>query len=157
MVAQTSYQKGLSEGLAGQLHDVGNTNIDSFDVITAALQFGVFASRSGARGIVVGTATAIGVSVRTANENTLTDQTFSAGQYEITETAGILRSGEIFAQFDAAGGTVGSAVTINAAGQVVAAGGGTALTGISATIEEVAVDSTQETTGVFVGRIKVNG
>ena len=157
MVAQLNYQKGLSRGLPGLIHDIGNTNIDSFDVVTAPLEYGVFVDRSGARGAVVGTAAAIGVSVRTASENTLGGSVFSAGEYDITETAGVLRSGDIYAQFDAAGGTIGDLVTINASGQVVAAGGGIALTAITATIESVAVDATQDATGVFVGRIKVNG
>jgi len=159
MVAQVNYQKGLSKGLPGQLYDVGNTNIDSF-AAEAIVPFGRFVARGTDpenQVLVSGAATSIGVSVRVAKENTLAGSTFTGGQYEITETVGVLRSGDMYAEFDAAGGVVGAVVTINASGQVVAAGGGTALTEISATIESVATDVTQDVTSIFVGRIKVNG
>jgi len=163
MVAQTIYQKGLAHGLAGQLHDVGNTDIDSF-AAEGVVGFGTFVNRGtdaekqcllGASAVAIG-AGAIGVAVRVQTENPISGA-FAAGQYEDEETVGVLRSGVIFAQFDAAGGTVGDAVTVNAAGQVVAAGTGTALTsGVTATIEKAAVDATQETTSTFVGVIRIS-
>lgn len=165
MTAQLVYQKGLAHGLAGQLHDIGNTNIDSF-AAEGAVAFGTFVNRGtapetqcllGASAVAIG-AGAIGIAVRVQTENDYPAGAFAAGGYADEETVGVLRDGMIFAQFDAVGGTVGDAVTVDVNGMVVAAGTGTALTsGITATIEKPAVDCSQETTSVFVGVIKVNG
>lgn len=157
MSVQLKYIKGLAAGLPGLLYDFSNTRIESRAAETI-IPFGVFVDRGTLPNqALLGTANSIGVAVRIAKENTLTGTTFTSGQYEVTETVGILRSGEIWAQFDTAGGTVGALVTINASGQVVAAGGGVVLAGITAIIEGAAIDATQDATSVFIGRIKVNG
>lgn len=161
MTVQTTYEKNLANGLPGLIADIGNTNIDSF-AAEVAIPFGVFVSRGTdlENQVIIGDAAAIGVSVRVAQENSYDPAGalgFEAGQYDITDTVGVLRSGEIWAQFDAVGGAVGDAVTITASGEVQVDGLGTALTGVSATIEKPAVDATIGTTSVFIGVIKVNG
>lgn len=165
MTAQSTYVKNLAKGLAGLIYGIGNTNIDSF-AAEGAVGFGTFVNRGtdpesqvllGASAAAIG-AGAIGVAVRVAKENAYPSGAFVAGAYADEETVGVMRSGMIYAQFDAVGGTVGAAVTVNAAGQVVAAGSGTALTsGITATIEKPATDVSIETTNTFVGVIKING
>ncbi len=158
MTAQTEYNKKLPVALAGQLYDVGNSDIDSF-AAEAIIPFGVFVGRGAtADQVLVAQSPALGVSVRTAKENPFPASVYNGGQYEISETVGVLRSGYIWAQFDAIGGTLDSEVTITAGGLVVAAGGGAALTGIKATIEKPAVDVVvggDGLTGVFVGLVKV--
>lgn len=159
MTVQITYEKNLAAGLPGLLYDLSNTNIDSF-AAEDIIPFGIFVSRGTdlENQVIVGDAAAIGVSVRVAQENAYDPAGatgFDAGAYAITDTVGVLRSGEIWAQFDAVGGVVGDAVTINASGEVQVDGLGTALTGVSAIIEHPAVDVTIGTTGVFAGVISI--
>jgi len=153
MTVQTTYEKFHQAPLPGLIYDIGNTDIDSFSA-EVELPFGVFASRGTVPEdqAILGTAAAIGVTVRRAKENDYQGGAFDGGSYAIEETAGILRSGNIWTRFDAAGGTVGDAVTINASGQVVAAGTGTALTEITAKIEKAAIVSN----GVAVGLVRIS-
>ena len=158
MVAQTQYEKNTANAHAGMLSDMGNTDIDSFAAEATAIPYGTFVARGTdkERQCVLGTALAIGVAIRVAREAEFPSVAFDGGgEYLVEDTVGVLREGYIWARFDAAGGTVGAVVTINASGQVVAAGGGTALTVIKATIEVPAVDATIETTTTFVGMVKV--
>ena len=159
MTVQTSYNDNIDIKLAGLIYDMGNTNVDSFKA-EGAVGFGVFASRgSSVDQIVVGGAAAVGVAVRSQNENDYPQGAIDAGEYANTETVGVLREGFIWAQFDVAGGVVGDVVTINAAGQVVVAGGATALTHIKARIEKPASEVTvggDGGNGVFVGLVAVS-
>lgn len=156
-MTQLSYVKNHAIALPGLLYDMGNTDIDSF-AAEEAIGFGLFVDRGTDpdRQVVLGTSAAIGVSVRTAMEGDYPDAAFDGGSYAIGKTVGVLRSGYIWAQFDAAGGTIGDEVTINADGTVDAAGGATALTGIQATIEKPAVDALIGTTGIYVGLVKIS-
>lgn len=159
MTVQTSYEKNINTIIAGLIYDMGFTDVDSFSA-EVAIEHGIFVSRGTdpERQVAVGGAAAIGVSVRTASENDYKPATLEPnGQYAINETVGVLRAGYIWTQFNAIGGTVGAVVTINAAGLVVAAGGGTALTGITARIEKAAVLTTFQgvTANLPVGLIHV--
>ena len=157
MTAQTVYEKELAIGLPGLIYDMGNTDIDSF-AAEAEIPFGAFCARGAdpENQVVLGTGLAIGVAVRTTQEQPFGNVApFVGDKYNVAETVGVLREGYIWAQFDAIGGTVGAAVTIDAGGLVVAAGGGTALTVIKATIEKPATDASIHTSGVFVGLVKV--
>lgn len=156
MTVQTSYEKNLAVALPGLIYDMGNTDIDSF-AAEAVIPFGTFVRRGtdSQNQVLLGGAAAIGVAVRTVGENDYPNSAFDGGEYAIAETVGVMREGYIWAQFDAAGGTVGSTVTINADGTVDAAGAATALTSIKAIIEKPAVDATIGTTSVFVGLVKV--
>jgi len=157
MTAQTVYTKPLAQGLPGLLYDMGNTDIDSF-ASEGEVPFGAFCARGTDKEnqVVVGTAAAIGVATRTAQEQPFAPAgAFAGDKYNDEETVGVLRSGYIWAIFDAVGGTVGAAVTINAGGEVVAAGGGTALTAVKAVIEKPATDASIHTSGVFVGVVQV--
>ncbi|MBR9692922.1 hypothetical protein GOV07_03235, partial [Candidatus Woesearchaeota archaeon] len=129
MTVQTTYTKEAQVALPGLIYDLGNTNIDSFSA-EAVIPFGRFVARGTLPNdeVLLGGAASIGVSVRTAGENKYQGAGASVTQYEITDTVGVLRNGFIWAEFDAAGGSPEDAVTINASGQVIAAGGGTALT-----------------------------
>lgn len=161
MTAQTTYNKELAVALAGLIYDMGNTDIDSFSA-EEAMGFGLFVQRGtdAVNQVLLGGATAIGVTVRTSKEGDYPSGAYDGGAYAVEETVGVLREGYIWAQFDAVGGTVGAAVTINADGTVDVAGGATALTSIKAVIERPAVDITvggDGVTGVFVGLVKVYG
>ncbi len=159
MSVQTSYEKNIDSRLAGLIYDMGNTNIDSF-AAEGEIGYGVFVSRGSdpQTQVVLGGAASIGVSVRSPHENEYPQGAYDSGSYLDTQTVGVLREGFIWAEFDVAGGAVDAAVTINALGQVVAAGGATVLTGVSARIEKPAANLTvggDGLTGVFVGLIRV--
>lgn len=156
MVAQTTYKKPLAIGLPGLIYDMGFSNIDSF-AAEEAVPFGAFVARGSdpANEVEVGGAAAIGIAVRTAKDAEFPPVAPDFGVYAIGDTVGVMREGYIYAAFDTVGGTVGAAVTINAEGQVVAAGGGTALTAVKAVIESVAVDVSIETSGIFAGLVHV--
>ena len=160
MTAQTVYSKNQSNALPGLIYDMGNTDIDSY-AAEGAVAFGVFVARGtdpANQVEVTGAAGSFGVATRTVKEGDYPDAAFDGGAYADEETVGVMRSGYVWAQFDAAGGTIGAAVTINADGTVDVAGGATAVTGVSATIERPAVDLTvggDGVTGVFVGLVKL--
>lgn len=160
MVAQLNYTKNIPSRLAGLIYDIGNTNIDSF-AAEGVVNHGRFVGRgTDAQGQCIqnGNAAAIGVAIRHASENDYQQAAIVAGSYKDEETVAILREGYIWAEFDAAGGTLDGAVTINASGQVVAAGTGTALTSLAAYIEKPAVDAVLEgqAASIFVGLIRVS-
>ncbi len=160
MVAQLSYTKNVPSKLAGLIYDIGNTNIDSF-AAEGVVNHGRFVSRgSDPQGqcLVNGAAGAIGISIRHASENDYKPaNAVEAGKYEDEETVAVLREGYIWAEFDAAGGTLDAAVTINASGQVVAAGTGTAVTGLAAYIEKPASDALLEgASPIYVGLIRIS-
>jgi len=159
MVAQLNYGKNIPTRLAGLIYDIGNTNIDSF-AAEGEVQHGRFVSRgTDPQGqCLLGGASAIGVSIRHASENDYQQAAIVAGKYKDEETVAVLREGYIWAEFDAINGTLDAAVTINASGQVVAAGAGTALTGLVAYIEKPAIDISLEgqAASIFVGLIRVS-
>ena len=160
MTVQTVYSKNISSRHAGLIYDMGNSNIDSF-AAEEVIPYGVFVERGTAeRQCLVGGAAAVGVAVRSQAENEYpADGAYDGGEYKAEQTVGVMREGFIWAQFDAAGGTVGAVVTINVDGQVVAAGGATALTHVKARIEQGAAELTvggDGATGVFVGLVAIS-
>ena len=159
MSVQTSYDKNIDSRLAGLIYDMGNTNIDSF-AAEGEVGYGIFVSRGSdpQRQVAVGGAGAIGISVKSVNENEYPQGPYDSGSYADTQTVGVMREGFIWAEFDAAGGTVDAAVTINGLGQVVAAGGATVLTGVSARVESPAIELSvggDGVTGIFVGLVRI--
>jgi len=158
MTVQLAYTKEANVALPGLIYDIGNTNIDSF-AAEGSVGFGLFVKR-GTTPAQVATdddGTAIGVSVRYAKENSFGGTQLDTN-YNDTETVGVLRGGFIWCEFDAAGGTVDEDVTLDATGKVVAAGGGTALSVISATVEIPAVAIERvDGPAKFVGLVNVKG
>ena len=159
MTVQTVYDKNIGSRHAGLIYDMGNSNIDSF-AAEEVIPYGVFVARGTANNqCEVGGAAAVGVAVRSQHENEYpADGAYDGGEYKVEQTVGVMREGYIWAQFDAAGGTIGDVVTINVDGQVVAAGGGTALTHVKARVEQVATEVSvggDGATGVFVGLVAI--
>lgn len=158
MVAQVNYTKFISGLIPGLIRDLGPTKIDSF-AAEEVIGHGLFVTRGTdpLAEVLLGDALSIGVSVRHASENDYKPaQEVTPGEYAIEETVGVMRQGYIIAQFDAAGGTQDSAVTINADGTVDSAGGATALTNLKARIEVPAVSVVLEgALEMFLGVIKL--
>lgn len=159
MTVQLNYTKNIFGAVAGLIYDIGNTNIDSFSA-EEIIEYGTFVSRGAnvQTQVQLAGAGSIGIAVRTTGENGYQlSSSKSVGEYKIGDTVGVLRSGFIWTQFDAAGGTVDAAVTINAQGRVVVAGTGTTLNVVKAIIEEPAVSILLEgsTVASFVGLVRI--
>ena len=158
MTVQTQYSKEANLSLPGLISDLANTNIQSY-AAEGIIQYGRFVDRGTdpENQVVVATSDsdALGVSVRTASENSYNAPAGLATEYKDTDTVGVMRSGYIWLEMVTSGGSPGDPVSVSAGGKGNHAGG-TPPTSISATLETPSMTIEIDGVSTFVAKVKIS-